>query len=136
MLRHLRVVFFVLSCQAAFADSRTFADKIVDVTPTNTADNRVVFNYTNDYVEVGMPITAEARPFSEAILECTNSMHPFTIPLYALKLPDVIFIHFRMDRQLLRECILRVSFQKDVKMTVYVFSLMDFIPKVEASSIK
>ena len=132
MLRLLKIVFLALSCQTALADTRILTDREIQVTPTNAAQNDVRFTYgTNDYVEVSVPVTVSARPFRDAILECTNLVHHFSIPIHAIQMPDLVFIYFRMDRQLSRECRLTVTFVRDLRETDYVFSLKDFIPKDE-----
>jgi len=140
MIRILRLLILVLGCQAAFGKIVIPTDYI-QVTPTNATNHVVLLSYgpTNDFVTVIMPYAKAELPFYDAVLECTNSLHHFSLPISCIHpssvagQEDVILISFRMDRGTARECTLSVTFRKGLdKATVCVFPLKDFIPKGEA----
>jgi hypothetical protein len=83
-----------------------------------------------------MPFTKGEQTFDEAVLEFTSKRQRFKIPIQGIKQDgDTLFVGFWMDRKTLRECSLKIRFSKrvDIKPTVYVFSLKEFVHEKEAS---
>lgn len=136
MTRAIKLFFFLLSCHAALATTVIPVD-FIQVTPTNATEHEISFSYTrtDEYFTVTMPYAKGEQTFDRADLECTNSLHRFYIPLKCLQSPqvegkkDIIFIYFKMDAELARECTLTIFFTNGFKKgTEYMFSIKDFVP--------
>ena len=141
MTRAIRLFFFLLSCHAALGTTVIPTDYI-QLTPTNAAGHDVSFSYgqTNEYVTVILPYTKDELSFDGAFLECTNAARHLYVPVKGIHPSvvqgekDVILISFRMDRELVRECTLKVYFTKGItKGIMYVLTLADFVSRVEPS---
>jgi hypothetical protein len=140
MLRVLGLLFFLLSYEAAFGTIVVPTDYI-QVTPTNATNHVVLCSYgpTNDFITVIMAYTKGELPYDSTVLECTNSVRHFSLPIECIHpapsvgVEDVVLISFRMDRETASECVLKVRFSKGLdKAAIYIFSIKDFIPKVGA----
>jgi hypothetical protein len=141
MKRLSRILLLLLSCGVAFGTTVDFR-KYVQVTPTNATEHGIKFFYHAPIpalVSVEMPFAKGEQTFDEAILEFTSAQQHFKIPVQGKKQEgDRLLIAFWMDRNTLRESSLKIQFSKrvDIKPTVYVFSLKDFVPKEEPVPVK
>jgi len=136
MKQTIRLLFFVLSCQAAIGTTLIPTDSI-QVVPTNAASHDVSFSYnqTNQDVTIIVSYKKGEQRFDGATLQCTNSAHRFSVPIKGFhpdmgeNKKDMILISFIMDRELVRECTLKIFYTKGTfEGTGYALSLKDFVP--------